>query len=98
MTGFANKFSLEKEDLNLLYEVATSIHAIHDMDEMLRDVLLKVKDIFCIEGASIALHDRQRKEFYFIRTVEEQKDVIQKHARFFHHFELSNQGVGSSAC
>jgi Nif-specific regulatory protein len=67
---------LKKEDLDLLYEVSTSIHSIHDLDEMLRKVLLKIKDVFQIEGASIALHDSQQKEFYFIRTVEEQKDGI----------------------
>ena len=64
--------SLNKADLDLLYEVSTSIHSIHDLDEMLRNVLSKVKDVFQIEGASIALHDAKRKELYFIRTVEEQ--------------------------
>ncbi len=79
MAGFTNHISLHKEDLNLIYEVATSIHAIHDLNEMLHDVLLKIKDVFHIDGASIALHDRQRKEFYFIRTVEKQEDITQKH-------------------
>jgi Nif-specific regulatory protein len=64
--------SLNKADLDLLYEVSTSIHSIHDLDEMLRNVLSKVRDVFQIEGASIALHDHKRKELYFIRTVEEQ--------------------------
>jgi len=73
MTALTNGISLKKEDLKLLYEVATSIHAIHDLDEMLRDVLLKIKDVFRIAGASIALHDRRQKEFYFIRTAEEQQ-------------------------
>jgi len=80
MTELAKNISLKKEDFNLLYEIATSIHTIHDMNEMLRDVLSKIKEVFYIEGASIALHDCQHKEFYFIRTVEEQKDVIQEHA------------------
>jgi Nif-specific regulatory protein len=31
-----------------------------------------VRDVFQIEGTSIALHDPKRKELYFIRTVEEQ--------------------------
>jgi Nif-specific regulatory protein len=69
-----NEIFLKKEDLDLLYEVSTSIHSIHDLDEMLRKVLLKIKEVFQIEGASIALHDPQQKEFYFIRTVEEQKN------------------------
>ena len=72
MTETNNEVFLKKEDLDLLYEVSTSIHSIHDLDEMLRDVLLKIKEVFQIEGASIALHDAHRKEFYFIRTVEEQ--------------------------
>jgi len=74
---YIKKISLGKEDFDLLYNVATSIHAIHDLDEMLRDVLLKIKDVFHIEGASIALHDCQKKEFYFIRIAEEQKNAIQ---------------------
>ena len=62
---------LNAADLNLLYEVSTAIQSIHDLDEMLRNVLAKVKDVFDIDGASIAMHDRQRKELYFIRTIEE---------------------------
>ncbi len=66
--------SLEAADLDLLYEVSTAIHSIHDLDEMLRNVLAKVKAVFKIDGASIALHDHVRKELYFIRTVEELTD------------------------
>ena len=72
MEGKDNEIFLIKEDLDLLYEVSTSIHSIQDLDEMLREVLSKIKEVFQIEGASIALHDPQQKEFYFIRTVEEQ--------------------------
>ncbi len=78
MAEFTNHISLHKEDLDLLYEVTTSIHAIYDLNEMLHDVLLKIKSFFNIDGASIALHSRRKKEFYFIRTVEGQEDVIQK--------------------
>jgi Nif-specific regulatory protein len=63
-----------KEDLDLLYEVAASIHAIRDFDEMLRTVLYKIKEVFKIEGASLALHEPDQKLFYFIRTVEMQRD------------------------
>ncbi|MFV9646598.1 MAG: sigma 54-interacting transcriptional regulator, partial [Desulfobacterales bacterium] len=66
--------SLTKEDLTLFYEVSTSIHAIRDLDEMLRSILRKIKAVFHIEGASLALHDADRKEFYFIRTVEEERN------------------------
>ena len=72
MAEIIPEVSLNKADLDLLYEVSTSIHAIHDLNEMLRNVLAKVKDLFMIDGASIALHDSKRKELYFIRTVEEQ--------------------------
>jgi Nif-specific regulatory protein len=65
---------LTKEDLTLFYEVSTSIHAIRDLDEMLRNILRKIKAVFHIEGASLALHDADRKEFYFIRTVEEERN------------------------
>jgi Nif-specific regulatory protein len=73
MAEIHSEVSLNKDDLDLLYEVSTSIHSIHDLDEMLRNVLSKVKEVFQIEGASIALHDRKRRELYFIRTVEEQR-------------------------
>ncbi len=63
-----------KEELTLFYDVATSIHTIRDLDEMLRCILDKIKTVFHIEGASIALHDDEKKEFYFIRTVEEEKN------------------------
>ena len=66
--------SLTKEDLTLFYEVSTSIHAIRDLDEMLLNILRKIKAVFHIEGASLALHDADRKEFYFIRTVEEERN------------------------
>jgi Nif-specific regulatory protein len=72
MTEINREVSLNKADLDLLYEVSTAVHSIHDLDEMLRNVLSKVKAVFQIEGASIALHDRKRKELYFIRTVEDQ--------------------------
>jgi Nif-specific regulatory protein len=73
MTEINPEVALNKEDLDLLYEVSTCIHSIHDLDEMLRNVLTKTKEVFKIEGASIALHDRKRKQLYFIRTVEEQQ-------------------------
>jgi Nif-specific regulatory protein len=41
---------------------------------MLQKVLRKIKDVFQIEGASIALHDPDEKTLYFIRTVEEQQN------------------------
>jgi Nif-specific regulatory protein len=61
---------LSAADLDLLNEVSTAVHSIYNLDEMLRNVLAKIKVVFGIDGASIALHDRQRKELYFIQTVE----------------------------
>ena len=69
---------LTSEDLNLLYQVSESIHSIHDLAKMLQNILLKIKEVFAIEGASIALHDAGSKEFYFLRTVEEQCGLAQK--------------------
>ncbi|MBW2407425.1 MAG: sigma 54-interacting transcriptional regulator [Deltaproteobacteria bacterium] len=69
---------LTNEDLNLLYQVSKSIHSIHDLTKMLQNILLKIKEVFAIEGASIALHDAANKEFYFIRTVEEQRGTAPK--------------------
>ena len=63
-----------KEDLTLLYDASASIHAIRNLDEMLKSILRKIKTVFRIEGASIALHDAARKEFYFIHTVEKEKN------------------------
>ncbi|MGD8303040.1 MAG: GAF domain-containing protein, partial [Desulfobacterales bacterium] len=65
---------LNAADLDLLNEVSTAVHSIYNLDEMLRNVLAKIKDVFGIDGASIALHDPQRKELYFIQTVEELAD------------------------
>jgi len=65
---------LNTSDLDLLNEVSTAVHSIHDLDEMLQNVLAKIKDVFGIDGASIALHDHQRKELYFIQTIEEIAD------------------------
>ncbi len=69
---------LTNEDLNLLYEVSKSIHSIQDLTKLLQNILLKIKEVFAIEGASIALHDAVNKEFYFIRTVEEQCGIAKK--------------------
>jgi Nif-specific regulatory protein len=78
MTNHTGEVNLTNEDLNLLYEVSISIHSIGDPDKMLESILLKIKAVFSVEGASIALHDATHKEFYFIRTVEEQQNGTQK--------------------
>ena len=62
--------SFTKEDLKLLYEVSTSVHAIKDFDEMLRLVLHKIKEVFKIEGASLALHEPEQKMFFFIQLLK----------------------------
>ncbi len=77
MSRLNQEILLTDEDLNLLYEVSKSIHSIHNMEKMLQNILLKIKEVFAIEGASIALHDAGNKEFYFIRTVEEQCGIAQ---------------------
>lgn len=73
MNAHPDEVRLTSDDLNLLYEVSNAIHSISDPDKMLQNILLKIKAVFSVEGASIALHDPEAKEFYFIRTVEEQR-------------------------
>lgn len=76
---------LTENEFTLFCDVATSFHTIRDMDEMLRAIFNKISSIFNIEGASIALHDPVKKEFYFIQTVEEvdgKKKLRKKNLRF----------------
>ncbi len=67
--------TLTKEELKLIQDVTTSLVAIRDLDDMLRSVLDKIKSVFEIEGASIALHDKNTSEFHFIKTVESDRDT-----------------------
>lgn len=76
--------SFTTNDLELLHEVSTSIHAIKDFDEMLRVVLHKIKEVFQIDGASLALHEPDRKMFFFIQTVEMQQDGVHKDIEKMH--------------
>jgi Nif-specific regulatory protein len=62
--------SLSANEFSLFYDVATSLHTIRDMDEMLAAIFRKITTIYEIEGLSIALHDPLRKQFHFIQTVE----------------------------
>ena len=78
MNTFDIETSFSRQDLELLYEVSTSIHAIKDIDEMLQVVLHKIKEVFQIDGASLALHEPDQKMFYFIKTIEMQQDTGQK--------------------
>ena len=72
MTTIDHEVAFNKDDLDLLYKVSASIHSIRNMEKMLRNILLKIRDVFSVEGASIALHDPIHKEFFFLRTAEEQ--------------------------
>jgi Nif-specific regulatory protein len=74
MEGNPPEVQLTEEDLTLFYEVSNSIHAVRDLDEMLQNILHGIKTVFRVEGASLALHDPERNEFYFIRTVEEEQN------------------------
>jgi transcriptional regulator with GAF, ATPase, and Fis domain len=84
MSTFEMETPFSRQDLKLLYEVSTSIHAIKDFDEMLRVVLHKIKEVFQIDGASLALHEPDQKMFYFIQTVEMQQEVGQKEIEKMH--------------
>ena len=67
----ADDLSLSEKDLSLFGGVISSFHTIRDLDEILTTILKKIRPIFDIEGASIALHDAANNEFYFYRTIEE---------------------------
>jgi Nif-specific regulatory protein len=62
---------LTTQELTIFREIATALHAINDLDELLELVLEQVKTVLAIEGCSIALYDPSAKEFYFIRTIED---------------------------
>jgi Nif-specific regulatory protein len=67
----ARNVTISEEDLSLLYAVTASIHQIENLQEMLEAVLIRIKEDLNIEGASIALHDPGKKEFFFLRMAEE---------------------------
>jgi len=62
--------SFSSHELELLHDVSASIQAFSDLNDLLQHILKKIKIAYGIEGASIALHDPENEEFYFIRTVE----------------------------
>jgi Nif-specific regulatory protein len=62
---------LNEKDFAVLYDVATSMHTICDLDEMMGHIFNKIKSLLNIQGVSIALHDSKSREFVFIRTVED---------------------------
>jgi len=74
MSTLDGQTSFTRRDLKLLHEVSVSVHAIKDFDEMLRVVLHKIREVFQIDGASVALHEPDQKMFYFIQTIEMQQD------------------------
>jgi transcriptional regulator with GAF, ATPase, and Fis domain len=89
-----NKKTLTKRDMAVIYEVTTSLHAIRNLEDMLRNVLDKIKTVFQIEGASIALHDAEAGEFYFIKTVERDKNgdfIRMSRMRFPDHVGIAGQ-------
>jgi Nif-specific regulatory protein len=75
-------FFLSEKEFSLFSEVITSFHTIRDMDDMLNAVFQKIRSVINIQGASIALHDPENKEFYFICTVEEGKNRGESNTRF----------------
>jgi Nif-specific regulatory protein len=85
------EFAFSNRELTLLHDVSASIQAFTDLDKLLRFILKKVKGAFNIEGASIALHDPENQEFYFIRTVEENLDEseIDSRMRFPDHYGVA---------
>lgn len=66
-----NDLHLSETELALFGEIVTSFHTIRNLDEMFFEIIGKIRPLFNIEGASIALHNPEKKEFYFYRTIEE---------------------------
>jgi Nif-specific regulatory protein len=71
MTKTRQPIALTETDMALLRELTASIRRYGNLDEMLQAVLARIREVLGIEGASVALHDAPRGEFYFIHTVEE---------------------------
>ena len=72
----ADELYLTENDLLLFSDVITSFNSAMDLGEMLANIFIKIKPIFDIEGASIALHDEANKEFYFYRTIEDSVESV----------------------
>lgn len=71
MTPQKDGSGLTAQELKIFYQIATALHTVTDLDEILELVLHQVKTVLGIEGCSIALHDPDAREFYFIRTIED---------------------------
>ena len=65
---------LTNKALALFYQVAINISEIRQLNDLLSNILSSTTSAFEIEGVSIALHDTERHELYFIRTIEEGRD------------------------
>lgn len=75
-------------------DVSTSVHTIRNLEEMLRYILLKTRSVLNIEGASLAIHDAEKHEFAFIRTVEMEQnknDGPMLRMRFPDHLGIAGQ-------
>ncbi len=64
------KHQITTADFDLYRDISTFIHATLDLDDMLHRVFERIKSAFNIEGGSIALHDQEKREFFFVHTAE----------------------------
>ncbi len=76
MSNPETKEPMTNQELQIFHQIATALHAVTDLNELLELVLHQVKTALEIEGCSIALHDPEAKEFYFIRTVEDAQPAL----------------------
>ena len=65
------------EELALLHKIMTSIQIHQELHVVLEGLLRTLQELFGIEGASIALHDPEKSELFFIRVAEEELDGIE---------------------
>ena len=92
MTPQKDGSGLTAQELKIFYQIATALHTVSDLDEILELVLHQVKTVLGIVGCSIALHDPEAREFYFIRTIEDAqspKTIDDTELRF-----PENRGIG----
>ena len=70
----SNTIALSNEALTMFYQVAINMSEIRQLNDLLSNILNSMTKAFGVEGVSIALHDTEQNEFYFLRTLEEERD------------------------
>jgi GAF domain-containing protein len=59
------------ERLDVLYEVSRQLTSFTDLTELQRYVTRRAQEVFGAEGCAVMLHDRDRRELYFLPVVSQ---------------------------